>query len=153
MATDDGKIAEPMTDERVQEHVDGIKDLFSDVPGVEFDRIETMDSTAGKNEIGVAKAFIGEFNGLRFCLVNGGEIAVKKDMDFVEGGNGMRYPGFIPKDEIWPDACLDGGQLPFVALHESIETELMRGGMPYDDAHAFANARERIFRLASMGWL
>lgn len=98
---------------------------------------------------GLVKAYVGDLAGFRIMFVSGHEVGVKRSMDFITGGNGFRYT-FMPRDEIWLDAFVHLSQLPFIAVHELIESELMAGGMGYDKAHAQANDYEREYRRAAL---
>jgi hypothetical protein len=89
-------------------------------------------------------------HGLEIFLVDGTHIRNKWDSDFVQGGNGFRYK-FCPRRELWVDASTPETEVAFVAFHECHETELMRGGMSYEDAHDRAKRLENKFRRAARG--
>ena len=78
--------------------------------------------------------------------VDGDAVKVEHDMDFVEAGNGYRWP-FIPKSEIWIDEDLEVHDWCFNCLHECTEIDLMAQGMEYDPAHDRANKREKAWRI------
>ena len=84
-----------------------------------------------------------------FRLVDGDEVKVQYDMDFVEGGSNSRY-WFIPFNEIWIDYNIDSHDYYYIALHETIERIIMFVfGLDYDDAHKIANYYEKKFRSAT----
>lgn len=93
------------------------------------------------------KASTGEAcpHGLEIFMVDGHYIRNVHDSDFVQGGNGYRYR-FCPKRELWVDASTPEAEIAFVALHECRETELMKGGMSYEEAHDRAKRLENKFR-------
>lgn len=72
---------------------------------------------------------------------------VRKSIDpyFLLGGHDLVYP-YIPKREIWIDACSDPKDWKYTLVHEIEERERMLKGMSYDDAHDFALAVERAAR-------
>lgn len=52
-------------------------------------------------------ALIGTIDGgIKVLLVDGNDVKVKHDMDYVDGGNDAEAPEFIPKGEIWLDASM-----------------------------------------------
>ena len=81
-------------------------------------------------------------HGLKFYFVDGMEIRRRCYGDFVLGGNGYRYPTFCSKKELWLEKTIDEKELPFIAFHECHETELMREGKSYAEAHESAKRYE-----------
>jgi len=61
----------------------------------------------------IIKKSLGKIINTAIYLVNGGEIKIKLDMDFVEGGNDLAK-NYIPKNEIWLDSHEDLNQLKFI---------------------------------------
>lgn len=97
------------------------------------------------------KDYLGEVcpHGLHVVLVDGTHVRDTWDSDFCQGGNGFAYPDFVPKNEIWVDNCIPPSERALVAFHECLETELMRGGLSYDRAHAEAKKREDEWRKST----
>ena len=86
---------------------------------------------------------IGTINNIKILIVNGDKIKKEKNMDFVEGGNGQAWD-FIPKNEIWIDACINYKDFPHIIYHEYLEQYLMKKyNLTYDDAHEIANKYEK----------
>jgi hypothetical protein len=81
-------------------------------------------------------------HGLKFYFVDGAEVRKKGYGDFVFGGNGFRYPSFVPRNELWLERTIDQKEVHFVAFHECHETEKMREGQSYDQAHEAAKRLE-----------
>ena len=79
-------------------------------------------------------------------LVDGNEVKKECSMDFVEGGNDMAYPTFIPKGEIWIDGLMSPKEWIPIMVHELSERLMMKKGLSYDRAHPEANAIERQVR-------
>lgn len=86
-------------------------------------------------------------HGRKIFLVDGTHVRDRHDSDFCQGGNGYRYL-FIPRGELWVDACIPAEEWELVAAHECEEAELMMRGMPYDQAHARAKRLEDAARAA-----
>jgi hypothetical protein len=122
-----------------------IADLVGRTPELEEIGKAVASSFAEGSEVN--RRQIGEVDGKKIMLVNGDEVKVKYDMDFIEGGNGERQ-GYIPKDEIWVDANLKPDQIAPVVAHEAHEMALMAQGMKYEAAHKKANAVEKDVRTA-----
>jgi hypothetical protein len=78
--------------------------------------------------------------------IDGDAVKVEHDMDFVEAGNGYRWP-FIPKDEIWLDEDLEVHDWCFNCIHEADEIDRMAQGEEYDTAHNHANRTEKRKRI------
>lgn len=93
------------------------------------------------------KEYVGEAcpHGLEIVLVDGSHVRDVHDSDFSQGGNGHRYD-FVPRDEIWIDACIGEDERPLVAFHECVEAELMRRGQSYSRAHDRAKMLEDRLR-------
>ena len=92
----------------------------------------------------------GQYAGYRVLVVDGRFVRDHIDIDFVLGGNGYRYPDFIPKDEIWIDDAVARRELVVTMVHEIAEAELMRQGKPYEEAHEIANVYERRARALAI---
>jgi hypothetical protein len=82
-------------------------------------------------------------------FVNSHEIKLTSYMDFIEGGNGLRYD-YIPKDEIWLDMEVKYLNWPYILMHEAYECRLMQQGMDYNAAHRRANGVERALRVRGL---
>jgi 8-oxo-dGTP pyrophosphatase MutT (NUDIX family) len=95
----------------------------------------------------VRKQAIGSCpHGLRIFLVDGESVRTEHDSDFVQGGNPERYK-WIPPGEIWIDNTTPKPEVPFVALHECNEANLMATkGESYDQAHDESKELENKFR-------
>jgi len=90
---------------------------------------------------------LGRVDDLTIYLVDGELIRNDIDVDFVNGGNGAVYPGYVPLDEVW----IDDGQRVLdrtaTTLHELIERDLMlHHGRNYDRAHDETNVYESALR-------
>lgn len=83
--------------------------------------------------------------GVKVLAVDGDAVKERLYMDFVEGGNDIRYE-FIPKGQIWIDNTMDLYDWPYVIYHEVNERRLMSKGMSYDKAHAISNRVEDDLR-------
>ena len=87
-------------------------------------------------------------HGRKIFLVDGFHVRNTFDSDFSQGGNGYRYK-WIPKKEIWIDACLSPEEMDFVIYHECVECEFMlKDGDTYYRAHNRAKYREDQLRRA-----
>lgn len=84
-------------------------------------------------------------HGTKVFAVDGVYVRDNLDSDFCQGGNGYAY-NFIPKDEIWIDDVLHVSEWPFIIYHECTESEFMKQGLSYDQAHDKAKAKEDAFR-------
>jgi len=84
-------------------------------------------------------------DGLTVRYVDGSIVRRFLDPEFVCGGHDLVY-GYIPKKEVWIDALMDPRDISPVLLHETTERGLMAKGTPYDAAHEFATATERLAR-------
>jgi hypothetical protein len=135
-----------MNQQRADELWTSVFELFDRKSLAKAQRDVVSQPTGAK---GLVKSFLGRIADFEIVFVNGHEVGVKRSMDFIEGGNGFRYH-FIPKSEIWLDAFLHLSQLPFIAVHELIESEIMATGVGYDKAHAQANDYEREYRRAAL---
>jgi hypothetical protein len=94
-----------------------------------------------------AKKLAGSMFNYDVYAIDGEFIRNEIEVDFVEGGNHGRYPGFIPEDEIWIEEFLSPLDFAATAIHEFVEVTLMRrGGMGYEAAHDYANVAEQQFR-------
>lgn len=92
---------------------------------------------------------IGNRNGLEVWLVDGSYIRREIHIDFVYGGNGLRYK-FIPENEIWVDDDVSVDELDFTIAHEIYERNLMLEGLSYDQAHRLASRHEHQLRKKSL---
>ena len=85
-------------------------------------------------------------HGLEMFLVNGEFLRNHVDSDFVQGGNPERY-SWIPEGEIWIDETTPTEELPYVALHECDEANLMHSHHEgYEKAHDQAQRVEDKYR-------
>jgi len=83
--------------------------------------------------------------GLNVYRVDGRLVRSAFYIDFTEGGHDYVYD-YVPKDEVWLDDDLVVAELPFVAIHEIHERNLMKRGWKYDDAHGSASTLEWTLR-------
>jgi len=84
----------------------------------------------------------GTIEGIDIYVVDGNEVKIKHDMNFVEGGNDCRYK-YMPKNTIWIDKNIDVDNYKFIAFHEFIERKLMdEKRFSYNKAHGIANKKE-----------
>jgi hypothetical protein len=90
---------------------------------------------------------VGNVDGTSVMLVDGNEIKIKHDMDFVEGGNGLEDIGLCGKTQVILDGWVHPSQLPFICYHEEVERRDMQKGMSYEQAHKRANLVERELRI------
>lgn len=105
-------------------------------------------SAAYKGEL--TKKLVCKLGAYKIYAVNGDVVKLKHDMDFVEGGNFMRYK-FIPKPEIWIDSNIQEHDWRFIMAHEVAETFLMhKHDYSYERAHEVANAIEKKLRGRAM---
>lgn len=82
---------------------------------------------------------------VRVWLIDGNLARSYYKTDYTEGGHGYVYR-WVPRGEIWVEAALERGELPYVISHEYLELRLMRDRkLSYDDAHEIAAKLE--FRL------
>jgi phage portal protein BeeE len=91
---------------------------------------------------------LGVVDGYNVMLVDGDQVKVEHEIDFIEGGNPFRYPAFIPEGEFWLDSNAAAHNRPFILYHEAWESRLMSTGMSYDEAHKRANGVEWVLRSA-----
>ena len=97
---------------------------------------------------------IGDFN---IFIVNGDKVKTNLEMEFVEGGNDQAYSSdtdtdqkdVIPKNEIWLSAEIRPEFLPYILLHEILESIIMeKTHSDYESAHDTANIFEKRAREA-----
>ena len=82
------------------------------------------------------------YNGYKVFIVNGELIRNKIDIDYVMGGNGLRYL-YVPIDEIWvEDKYYKTKEFNYIVYHEYTELMLMKRGLNYSDAHDLASIKE-----------
>lgn len=86
--------------------------------------------------------YVGDADGNHIFLVNGDEVKDQFEMDFVEGGNDLRWD-FIPDHQVWIDAGQDRARWPHITVHELEERRRMAKGMGYQKAHEIANKIEK----------
>jgi hypothetical protein len=80
-------------------------------------------------------------NGLSVWLVSGPEVRKSLNIEFIEGGHGLRYD-FIPEDQVWIEQLNNEQEQKFILIHELHEHSLMLNGITYDEAHDEASAVE-----------
>jgi hypothetical protein len=78
-------------------------------------------------------------------FVNAEHVRNHYDSDFSQGGNWARY-SFIPRPEIWVDASLSLKESKEVILHEYLESQKMKRGESYSQAHTEAKKVEDAVR-------
>jgi hypothetical protein len=91
-------------------------------------------------------------------LVSGHRVRTLFDVNFTQGGHGLRYR-FIPRREIWIDDAAIAREREVIVAHEVHELHLMRQGMRYHPAHTLAldleaalRARRAAPQRASKAW-
>jgi hypothetical protein len=115
--------------------------------------IVSLTKDEPKEEIDTSKApqtpkeYVGDLGWKKVFLVDGSFIRDYVDIEFTEGGNHGRYD-WIPVGQIWLENSHNEMDVAACALHEYLESDLMHGGMSYDDAHDHASAMERVFRTS-----
>lgn len=120
--------------------------------------------TPPQKEHTIKKGKMGKWGDLTIYLVDGNLVKPELFMDFVEGGNDMVYGEkafnkerkFIPPGEVWLDARLSIGSLPYVLAHELTERSVMefdKGSKTEYDfeqlyyyAHNIASKFEQVLR-------
>ena len=85
--------------------------------------------------------------GIQGWVVHGEAVRQKQGphaSEFIEGGNGYRYPGLIPKHEAWVDAdAVPEKEYAHILDHEGYEIGKLRKGEDYDKkAHPEATKHE-----------
>lgn len=96
----------------------------------------------GKPDQEIYQSDLGIISGIHFYLINAEAVRDQYKVDFCLGGNHGAY-NWVPVDEIWLDAAIHKGELPFVALHEFFErTEILDNDLNYNSAHEKASALE-----------
>lgn len=124
-------------------------------PEGEESETETKDEVTSEPYIADVRKAIGAeswsdrashtIDGLRCEVVNGNEVAVEHDMDFVSGGNDERF-GWMPMKTVWIDDRVVEADRKYIVLHEVLERHLMAAGMSYEKAHALCNRHEKKWR-------
>jgi hypothetical protein len=102
--------------------------------------------------IKIAKAKEEIIDTIKIRYVDGEEVR-KKEIDFCLAGNGFRFPGLIPQDEIWVEKVYKDDKLDLVSdlCHECVERLTMKFlGLTYDTAHDLANVAEKAVRKHKM---
>ena len=94
----------------------------------------------------IVKKQLTQIGDVGVFLVDGNEVKKRYSMDFVEGGNDMAYPTFIPKGEVWIDWRMNRKEWMPIMIHELAERLRMKKGKSYEESHAEANAVERQVR-------
>ncbi len=74
--------------------------------------------------------------------VRGDIIRRHVDPWFIFGGHDLVYD-YIPKNEVWLDACQDPREIENTLFHELHERQSMASGMAYEEAHDLATQAER----------
>jgi len=85
-------------------------------------------------------------HGHEFFLVDGTYIRNHFDSDWIQGGNGYRYPRFCPKRELWIDWTTPKVEWIYIAFHECHEIEQMKKGKSYEAGHDVAKRHENKAR-------
>ncbi len=83
--------------------------------------------------------------GLHVYIIDGRLVRSAFYIDFTEGGHDYVYK-FVPHNEVWLDDDLVLEDLPYVAIHEIHERNLMKRGWKYLDAHGSASVLEWTLR-------
>jgi len=100
---------------------------------------------AGRRSRQVRLAHLGPVGPREVWLVSGRAVRDQFYIDFTLGGHGFRYR-FIPRGEIWIDDAVHPAEHAAIVHHETVEVDLMRRGLSYDEAHARASEAEIAFR-------
>jgi hypothetical protein len=135
-----------------KDHLDEIPDYYDRLINMEkkamkkslADDLEKFDSEKIKGNL--QKLFLGDFHGYKVYSVNGNYVKMNCDMDFTEGGNGLRYKFISNEKEIWIDNNKDVGNYKNILGHEFKEILGMKKGKKYEDAHNKANRFEKKLR-------
>lgn len=94
----------------------------------------------------IHKKLLGETDQkLKVWRIDGRLVRSAFYIDFTEGGHDFVYD-YVPHNEVWLDDDLVAEELPFVAIHEIHERNLMKRGWKYDDAHGSASTLEWTLR-------
>jgi len=100
--------------------------------------------------------FLGIVLGFETWIVLSWEVRFYES-EFSSGGNHGRYPGFIPKKQIWLEIglTLKNYDLCGVTIHEALEAKILEvTRMTYNKAHEIADYYEKKFRMFTLenGW-
>jgi len=79
---------------------------------------------------------------IQVWIVDGTWIRGHKDEEFTNFGQHYRYP-YIPENEFWIDKEAEHDERAFFIEHLLVEHELMKKGMPYEQAIVEADRAER----------
>jgi len=88
---------------------------------------------------------LGETEDAKTWLVDGRLVRSMFDIDFTEGGHDQVYK-FVPKGEVWIDNDVESDERPYILFHELHERNLMKKGLPYNEAHGDASHLEYHLR-------
>jgi len=88
---------------------------------------------------------LDETEDAKIWLVDGRLVRSMFDIDFTEGGHDQVYK-FVPKGEVWIDNDVESDERPYILFHELHERNLMKKGLPYNEAHADASHLEYHLR-------
>ena len=96
----------------------------------------------------VRKLYIGKLIDTEIWGVDGEVIRDEiGDDEFEGGGNFARYL-YIPAGQIWIESCLPMQAWPPLLIHEYVEMHnMIKTGIPYEQAHNLARFYERQFRV------
>lgn len=95
--------------------------------------------------------------GISIWLVDGRLVRSVFDVNFTEGGHDLVY-SYVPGSEVWLDDDVVEHEREYIVLHELYERSLMKGGLPYKEAHKKASRAEwearhgDKSRLSHSGW-
>ena len=117
--------------------------------GGDFGPGPSADELAGRENDGqVAKE---PFDTFKVVLVDADEVNKKGTLDFTMGGNSEKFPGVVPKDELWLQKGMSKKATIGTLGHEFTEVLGIRHlGMEYEDAHdQIGNPVEAIIRTVA----
>lgn len=106
---------------------------------------EAYESPVENLPNGMKGANLGKVNGFDVIAVDGDEVMITYDMDFVVAGNHRKWK-WISKNQFWVDKDYEIMDIDHDILHECVEEHIMaKLGWEYDDAHNFANKVEKQY--------
>jgi len=124
-------------------------DLTALHPDMEMDTFHPHRFKLPSNVLrAVGRSKVGTILRWRVYRVDGHAVRNRINIDFVSGGNPMRYK-FVPRGEVWVEKTVEPGEFAPVVVHELVEAILMFDGQDYDQAHESASATERLVRATT----
>jgi len=121
------------------------KEFWQSIKLIPTSKLRTIQKAIENKKI--FKQQIGQWKNLNIYMVDGNEVKIKYDMDFVEAGN-SEAKNYIPKNEIWIDSSTDTTNIKFSIYHEIVERFYMNVyDYDYEKAHDIANTIEKQMRI------